>query len=69
MQEKKKKKNGRIETLAWFEKEIFTEHMLNRFLFTAKLGQRAFVGKVNMDTQSPEFYVETTQESVRETEW
>ena len=50
---------------------MFTEHMLDRFYlqFTAKLGQRAFIGKVNMDTQSPEFYVETTQESVRDTEW
>ncbi len=36
---------------------------------TANLGQRAFVGKVNMDTFSPDYYLETTQESVRDTEW
>ena len=30
-------------------------------------GQRAFVGKVNMDRNSPDFYVENTAESVQET--
>ncbi|KAI7879082.1 guanine deaminase [Lichtheimia hyalospora FSU 10163] len=29
-----------------------------------ELGQRAYVGKVNMDQNSPDFYVETTQESL-----
>ncbi|KAL5004769.1 hypothetical protein ScPMuIL_018225 [Solemya velum] len=33
-----------------------------------KMGQRAFVGKVNMDTNSPDFYVEDTDESLKETE-
>ncbi|KAJ1929234.1 hypothetical protein IWQ60_001342 [Tieghemiomyces parasiticus] len=31
-------------------------------------GQRAWVGKVNMDRNSPDTYVETTEESLRETE-
>ena len=31
------------------------------------LGQRAFVGKVCMDRNSPEFYVESTDESLDET--
>ncbi|KAK3791879.1 hypothetical protein RRG08_026782 [Elysia crispata] len=30
-------------------------------------GQRAFIGKVNMDTNSPDDYVETLEESVKET--
>jgi guanine deaminase len=33
----------------------------------AKYGQRAFVGKVCMDRNSPAHYVETTAESLRET--
>lgn len=31
-------------------------------------GQRAFVGKVNMDMMAPDFYMETTQNSLRDTE-
>jgi len=31
-------------------------------------GQRAFIGKVNMDTNCPDFYRETTEESKRNTE-
>ena len=30
-------------------------------------GQRAFVGKVNMDQESPDFYREDTQQSIRDT--
>jgi len=33
----------------------------------SKLGQRAFVGKVCMDRNSPEFYIETTQDSLQDT--
>eukprot|EP00698_Gefionella_okellyi_P002559 TRINITY_DN123_c0_g1_i1.p1 TRINITY_DN123_c0_g1~~TRINITY_DN123_c0_g1_i1.p1 ORF type:complete len:441 (-),score=100.19 TRINITY_DN123_c0_g1_i1:87-1409(-) len=33
----------------------------------ARLGQRAFVGKVNMDRNSPDFYVETTEASLQST--
>lgn len=32
-----------------------------------KAGQRAFIGKVCMDRNSPDFYVETTEESVSST--
>ena len=32
-----------------------------------ELGQRALVGKVNMDRNSPDFYVETTEKSVDDT--
>eukprot|EP00128_Syssomonas_multiformis_P000886 Colp12_sorted_trinity150504_noHs@21336 len=32
-----------------------------------KAGQRAFVGKVNMDRNSPDFYIETTAESIKGT--
>ncbi|KAJ1974070.1 hypothetical protein H4R35_003789 [Dimargaris xerosporica] len=31
-------------------------------------GQRAWVGKVNMDRNAPEYYIETTEQSLRETE-
>ena len=34
---------------------------------TAKVGQRAFIGKVNMNQNSPDYYIEDTEESVRET--
>lgn len=32
-----------------------------------KLGQRAYVGKVNMDRNSPEYYTESTEESIEAT--
>ncbi|KAI8905956.1 hypothetical protein EDD86DRAFT_193601 [Gorgonomyces haynaldii] len=32
-----------------------------------ELGQRAYVGKVNMDRNSPDYYSESTQESIQET--
>ena len=35
--------------------------------YTADYGQRAFVGKVNMDQKSPDFYREDTQQSLRDT--
>ena len=34
----------------------------------ATLGQRAYVGKVNMDRNSPEYYVEDTAQSLKDTE-
>lgn len=37
-------------------------------VFAADLGQRAFVGKVNMNQNSPEFYCESTADSLRDTE-
>ncbi|KAK9720271.1 hypothetical protein K7432_004258 [Basidiobolus ranarum] len=33
-----------------------------------ELGQRAYVGKVNMDRNSPEYYIETTEDSIEKTE-
>lgn len=32
------------------------------------IGQRAFIGKVNMDRNSPDFYVETTEDSIQDTQ-
>lgn len=32
-----------------------------------ELGQRAYVGKVNMDQNSPEFYIESTESSLKDT--
>ncbi len=37
------------------------------YLSTERLGQRALIGKVNMDRESPDYYVETTQESLEDT--
>lgn len=37
------------------------------FLRAENLGQRAFVGKVNMDMKAPDSYRETTEESLAET--
>eukprot|EP01027_Heterolobosea_sp_BB2_P023996 GEZU01036096.1.p1 GENE.GEZU01036096.1~~GEZU01036096.1.p1 ORF type:complete len:475 (-),score=161.78 GEZU01036096.1:23-1447(-) len=31
-------------------------------------GQRAYVGKVNMDRNSPDYYIESTEDSIRDTE-
>lgn len=36
---------------------------------TADLGQRAFVGKVNADKNSPPNYIETLEQSLADTEW
>jgi guanine deaminase len=32
------------------------------------LGQRAFIGKVNMDRESPDYYIESTEQSLQDTE-
>ena len=37
------------------------------FHCAAAYSQRAFVGKVNMDQQSPDFYKEDTQQSLQDT--
>jgi guanine deaminase len=34
----------------------------------SSLGQRAFIGKVNMDRESPDYYRETTESSIKDTE-
>lgn len=36
---------------------------------TADLGQRAFIGKVNADKNSPSNYIETLEQSLADTEW
>ncbi|ORX89716.1 guanine deaminase-like protein [Basidiobolus meristosporus CBS 931.73] len=33
-----------------------------------EMGQRAYIGKVNMDRNSPDYYIETTEDSVEKTE-
>jgi len=33
----------------------------------AKYGQRAYIGKVNMDRNAPDYYVETTESSIKDT--
>lgn len=35
--------------------------------YPADYGQRAFVGKVNMDQECPDYYKEDTQQSLRDT--
>lgn len=35
-------------------------------LLTERLGQRALVGKVCMDQESPDYYVEDTQQSLQD---
>ena len=51
----------------WFA-TIHTDAAVQLGRIAANLGQRAFVGKVNMDRNSPEFYVESTAQSLAETE-
>ncbi|XP_070566705.1 guanine deaminase-like isoform X1 [Ptychodera flava] len=55
-------------TTASYFATIHTEATLELAKVAAKRGQRAFVGKVNMDQNSPKFYIESTEESLRETE-
>ena len=47
---------------------IHTEAALQLGRIASGMGQRAFVGKVNMDRNSPPSYVESTAESIAETE-
>ena len=51
----------------WFA-TIHTDAAVQLGRIAANLGQRAFVGKVNMDRNAPETYCETTEESLAETE-
>ncbi|KAK7090933.1 hypothetical protein V1264_010668 [Littorina saxatilis] len=55
-------------TLASYYSTIHTDTTLLLCQAADELGQRALVGKVNMDLIAPEFYRETTQQSVAETE-
>jgi cytosine/adenosine deaminase-related metal-dependent hydrolase len=38
------------------------------YYYADRLGQRALVGKVNMDMSAPDYYRETTEQSLDETE-
>lgn len=37
-------------------------------LLIDELGQRAYVGKVCMDRNSPHYYIETTEQSIKDAE-
>ena len=47
---------------------IHTDAAIQLGRIAAGLGQRALVGKVNMDRNAPDFYIESTEESLAETE-
>lgn len=42
--------------------------MYEQYMFSAQCGQRALVGKVNMDRESPDNYIEDTSKSIADTE-
>ncbi|CEP14878.1 hypothetical protein [Parasitella parasitica] len=53
-------------TCSWFA-TIHLEACKKLVDIVHQLGQRAFVGKVNMDQNAPEFYIESTQSSLKDT--
>jgi guanine deaminase len=55
-------------TCASYYATIHTDSSILLAEICMNLGQRAFIGKVNMDRNSPDYYIETTQESICETE-
>lgn len=55
-------------TTASYYGTIHTDACLILCDIIEKYGQRAFVGKVNMNQNSPDFYVESSEESFKETE-
>jgi guanine deaminase len=59
-------KNGT--TTALYFGTIHAESCIVLGHIAKKLGQRAFIGKVNMDREAPDFYKETTEDSLRDTE-
>ncbi|XP_013399079.1 guanine deaminase-like isoform X1 [Lingula anatina] len=59
-------KNGT--TTACYFATIHVDATLKLCDIVENAGQRAYIGKVNMDAYSPHYYVETTQESKEETE-
>ncbi|XP_072174401.1 guanine deaminase-like [Diadema setosum] len=56
-------------TTALYFATLHKEASLKLAEIAVELGQRAFVGKVNMDQNSPDYYVETTEQSLKDTEW
>ncbi|KAJ3314996.1 hypothetical protein HDV04_004796 [Boothiomyces sp. JEL0838] len=59
-------KNGT--TTACYYATIHREGSIALAETCVKYGQRAFIGKVNMDRNSPDYYIEHTKESIQETE-
>ncbi|CAG0901088.1 unnamed protein product [Darwinula stevensoni] len=57
---------GNGTTTACYFGTIHTESSKELFRACQRAGQRAFVGKVSMDRNSPEYYVEDTQSGIRE---
>ncbi|KAJ1957568.1 hypothetical protein IWQ62_005061 [Dispira parvispora] len=55
-------------TTAVYYGTIFTDTCCDLVDIVRQNGQRAWVGKVNMDRNSPQYYVEDTQQSLDETE-
>lgn len=55
-------------TTACYYGTIHTDACMKLCDIIDKYGQRAFVGKVNMNQNSPEYYIETAMESTSETE-
>ncbi|VDI78124.1 guanine deaminase, partial [Mytilus galloprovincialis] len=55
-------------TTACYYGTIHTDACVKLCDIIDKYGQRAFVGKVNMNQNSPEYYIETAEESASETE-
>ncbi|XP_071153846.1 guanine deaminase-like [Mytilus edulis] len=55
-------------TTACYYGTIHTDACVKLCDIIDKYGQRAFVGKVNMNQNSPEYYIETAEESQSETE-
>ena len=52
------------------EKHEYTKQEVTQWdstTFIAAQGQRALVGKVNMDVRSPDYYIETTEDSIKDT--
>ncbi|KAJ1653663.1 hypothetical protein IWQ61_006259 [Dispira simplex] len=55
-------------TTAVYYGTIFTDTCCDLVDIVRRIGQRAWVGKVNMDRNAPHYYVEDTQQSLDETE-
>ena len=55
-------------TLACYFATLHGESSAHLAKVASELGQRAFVGKINMNINVPEFYHETTEQSLKDTE-
>ncbi len=52
----------------YWEFEITLNYKALFVILPEDYGQRAYVGKVNMDQNSPESYIEDTAQSIRDTD-